>query len=61
MAAKNSATQKDRTDGRMKMLIALKTDLIKDLKKQALDENRNAYEVVEDAVASYLAEKRKRK
>jgi hypothetical protein len=61
MAAKNSATQKDRTDGRRKMLIALKTDLIKDLKKQALDENRNAYEVVEDAVASYLAEKRKRK
>jgi hypothetical protein len=38
----------------------LHPDLIKQLKKVALDEDRNAYEITEDAVREWLAAHKKR-
>jgi hypothetical protein len=33
----------------------MQTETVKDLKKAALDEDRNAYEIVEEAVRRWLA------
>jgi hypothetical protein len=44
-----------RADGRKSLLVYLHPDLIKDLKKAALDEDRTAYEITEEAVAAWLA------
>jgi hypothetical protein len=43
-----------RDDGRKQFLTYMRTDLIKEVKKAALDQERNAYELVEDAVEEYL-------
>ncbi len=43
-----------RTDGRRTLLVYLDGDLIKDLKKAALDDECNVYEVVEDASREWL-------
>lgn len=51
VAKKRSA----RSDGRKTLLVYLDSQLIKDLKKVALDEERNAYEIVEEAVGEWLA------
>ncbi len=45
---------RSRADGRKPFLSYLDAGLIKRLKKAALDDERNAYEVVEDAVRDYL-------
>jgi hypothetical protein len=47
-------------------LVYLRPDVILDLKKAALDEDRTAYEIAEEAIAAWLAgrttrRKRKRK
>ncbi|WP_442754268.1 hypothetical protein ACNHKD_14910 [Methylocystis sp. JAN1] len=63
--SKKEATAKTtirvRTDGRKSLLVYLDADLIKELKKVALDDERNAYEIVEDAVRSWLAQRRTKK
>ena len=38
-----------RTDGRRTLLVYLDGELIKNLKKVALDEEKNVYEIVEEA------------
>jgi len=47
-----------RTDGRRTLLVYLDGDLIKALKKVALDEERNVYEIVEEAARDWLKSKR---
>jgi hypothetical protein len=43
-----------RTDGRRTLLVYLDGDLIKNLKKAALDEEKNVYEIVEEATRAWL-------
>lgn len=54
-------TRSSREDGRKQFLTYMRADLIKEIKKAALDEERNAYELVEDAVEEYLKRGRKKK
>jgi hypothetical protein len=44
-----------RTDGRKSLLVYLHPEVIKELKKAALDEDRTAYEITEEAVSAWLA------
>jgi hypothetical protein len=44
-----------RTDGRRPLLVYLDQHVIKQLKKVALDEDRTAYEITEEAVREWLA------
>jgi hypothetical protein len=53
-------TDRVRADGRRSLLVYLDAQLIKNLKKAALDDERNAYEIVEEATRAWLA-KRARK
>ena len=53
-----------RADGRRPLLVYLRPGVIKQLKKAALDEDRAAYKITEDAVRKWLATRkmsRKRK
>jgi hypothetical protein len=43
-----------RTDGRRTLLVYLDGALIKSLKKAALDDERNVYEIVEEAAKDWL-------
>jgi len=43
-----------RADGRRPLLVYLLPDVIKELKKAALDDDRNAYEITEEAVRKWL-------
>jgi hypothetical protein len=43
-----------RADGRRALLLYMTPDLIKGLKKEALDEDRTAYEIVEELVGQWL-------
>ena len=57
MAKKNESAadpRSSREDGRKQFLTYMRADLIKEVKKAALDQERNAYELVEDAVEQYL-------
>ena len=49
----SKTSSRTRADGRRSLLVYLDADLIKELKKAALDEDRNAYEIVEDAVRDW--------
>ena len=51
-------TARPRTDGRKTLLVYLDGDLIKNLKKVALDEERNVYEIVEEAAKDWLARRK---
>lgn len=44
-----------RTDGRKALLIYLNQDVIKRLKKAAVDSDKHAYEIAEEAVRQWLA------
>jgi hypothetical protein len=48
-----------RGDGRRQLLIYAAPDVIKELKRAALDEDRPAYELAEEAIRDFL-KKRKR-
>lgn len=63
MANQPKATTPARTraDGRRSLLVYLHPEVIKDLKKAALDEDRPAYEIAEEAVSAWLARKADRK
>lgn len=60
-AAKAENKSRARSDGRRQLLIYLKPELIKDLKRAALDEERAAYELAEDAIDEYLKVGRRKK
>jgi len=45
---------KARRDGRRTLLVYMDPDLIKDVKKAALDEERTVYEIVEEATRDWL-------
>jgi hypothetical protein len=49
-----------RPDGRKSLLVYLHPDLIKELKKTALDEDRPAYEITEEAISVWLATRKAR-
>lgn len=64
MERKQSAFQganRARADGRKSLLVYLDPEVIKQLKKAALDHDRNAYEIAEDALREWLAENKKRR
>jgi hypothetical protein len=44
-----------RADGRRSLLVYLHPNVIKELKKAALDEDRTAYEITEEAISAWLA------
>ncbi|WP_294539793.1 hypothetical protein [uncultured Rhodoblastus sp.] len=50
-----------RPDGRRSLLVYLDTELIKELKKAALDDERNAYEIVEAATRDWLVRRDKKR
>jgi hypothetical protein len=54
-------TPRSRDDGRRQLLIYLKQDIIKDLKRSALDEGRPAYEIAEEAIVEFLRVKKRKK
>jgi hypothetical protein len=47
-----------RADGRKSLLVYLRPDIIKELKKAALDEDRTAYEITEEAISAWLASRK---
>ncbi|MGD9921029.1 MAG: hypothetical protein AB7V13_06235 [Pseudorhodoplanes sp.] len=49
-----------RPDGRRAMLVYMAPNTIRALKKAALDEERNAYEIVEESVTQWLTARRKK-
>jgi hypothetical protein len=49
-----------RTDGRRTLLVYMDATLIKDLKKAAVDDDTNVYEIVERATRQYLARRSKK-
>lgn len=53
--AKTAPRTSARSDGRKQLLVYLDPDVIKQLKKAALDDDRNAYEITEEAVREWLA------
>ena len=55
MAKKPRSPTRTRADGRKSLLVYLNPDVIKELKKAALDEDRTAYEITEEAVSAWLA------
>jgi hypothetical protein len=55
MAKKPRSPARTRADGRRSLLVYLHPDVIKELKKAALDEDRTAYEITEEAVSTWLA------
>jgi hypothetical protein len=50
-----------RSDGRRQLLIYLAPDLIKELKRAALDEDRPAYLLVEEAIVDSLKGRKRNK
>jgi hypothetical protein len=48
------STPRKRVDNRRQLLIYLKQDVIKNLKRAALDEGRPAYELAEEAIREFL-------
>jgi hypothetical protein len=55
VARTRSTTGRTRADGRRPLLVYLDQEMIKELKKVALDEDRAAYEITEEAVREWLA------
>jgi hypothetical protein len=50
-----------RGDGRRQFLTYLSADLIKELKRAALDEDRPAYELAEEAIRDFLKKAKRSK
>lgn len=61
MKPESKPSERSRTDGRKPFLAYLDAQLIKELKKAALDDERNAYEIVEEAVRDFLSRRGKKK
>jgi len=54
-APQSKKPSRTRADGRKSLLVYLNPEVIKELKKAALDEDRPAYEITEEAVSAWLA------
>ena len=54
----SKAATRKRADGRRSLLVYMDADLIKRLKKTALDHERNAYDIVEEAVRDWFSKRR---
>lgn len=54
MRPKPSAVGRARPDGRRQLLVYIQPTIIKDLKKAAIELERNAYEITEDALSDWL-------
>lgn len=50
-----------RSDGRKTLLVYMDAGLIKDVKKAGLDDDRNAYEIIEEATREWLARRAKKR
>jgi hypothetical protein len=53
--ARSQTGNRVRKDGRRQLLVYLDAELIKKLKKAAIDDDRNVYEIVEDSARDWLA------
>jgi anti-anti-sigma regulatory factor len=58
MKTGSNSTARARSDGRKSLLVYLHPEVIKDLKKAALDEEKTAYEITEEAVSVWLANRK---
>jgi hypothetical protein len=56
--SQQTTPRRARSDGRKSLLVYLPPEVIKDLKVAALREDRYAYLITEDAIRSYLRDKR---
>lgn len=59
--ASKEAKPRPREDGRRQLLVYMAPEAIRDLKKAALEENRNAYEIVEEIVREWLTARKRKK
>ncbi|TIW61817.1 MAG: hypothetical protein E5V49_13870 [Mesorhizobium sp.] len=53
-AGDNDGNGGDRKDGRRSLLVYMRPDVIKALKKSAIDLDRTAYSIVEEAVSDWI-------
>lgn len=58
---KKQTSNRVRKDGRRPLMTYLDADLIKDLKRAALDEECNVYDIVEEASRDWLVKRGARK
>lgn len=54
-AGDNDGNGAERKDGRRSLLVYMHPDVIKALKKSAIDLDRTAYSIVEEAVSDWIA------
>lgn len=59
--ARSSTSIRARSDGRKSLLVYMDEALIKELKKVAVDEDCNAYDIVEEATREWLKKRRSTK
>ncbi len=59
-APKENSEGRVRADGRRQLLLYMKPDLVRALKRAALDDDVPAYELAETAVAEFLKSRRKK-
>ncbi len=57
-STESKTVTRKRADGRRSLLVYMDADLIKRLKKTALDHERNAYDIVEEAVRDWFSKRR---
>jgi hypothetical protein len=57
---KDSKMPRSRKDGRKSLLVYLDAGLIKDLKRAALDDDRNVYDIVEEISRQWLERRAKK-
>jgi hypothetical protein len=56
-----ASAPRSRDDGRRQLLIYMKQDIIKDLKRAAIEDGRPAYELAEEAILDFLRKKKRKK
>jgi len=61
MAKSDKEPSRARADGRRPLLVYMQPEIVKNLKISALDEERSAYEIVEEAVAEWLSTRKRSK
>lgn len=59
--ADSNQSPHSRADGRRSLLVYLNAELIKELKRAALDDDRNTYEIVEEAARNWLGRRDKKR
>jgi hypothetical protein len=57
LAEQRTSQRRTRPDGRRSLLVYLREDIIKRLKVAALDEDRHAYLIAEEALTNWLDRK----